>query len=122
MNTRLVAARILVKILQDGASLTAALDAALSAIESSKDRAFIQALCYGVLRYFHQLDFILAQLLDKPIKDNEIKAIALLGLYQLGFMRVKPHAAVSETMLAIRKKTWAKPLINALLRLSLIHI
>jgi 16S rRNA (cytosine967-C5)-methyltransferase len=31
-------------------------------------------------------------------------------------MRVKPHAAVSETVLAARKKPWAKALINALLR------
>ena len=116
MNTRLIAARVLYKILQDGSSLTATLDTALIAVESSKDRAFIQALCYGVLRQFHHLDFILAQLADKPIKDNEIKAIALIGLYQLGFMRVKPHAAVSETIQAIRKKNWAKPLINALLR------
>jgi len=116
LNTRLIAARVIYKILQDGSSLTATLDTALMAVESSKDRAFIQALCYGVLRQFHRLDFVLAQLVEKPIKDNEIKAIALLGLYQLGFMRVKPHAAVSETIQAIRKKNWAKPLINALLR------
>ena len=31
-------------------------------------------------------------------------------------MRVKPYAAVSETVLATRKKPWAKGLINALLR------
>jgi 16S rRNA (cytosine967-C5)-methyltransferase len=31
-------------------------------------------------------------------------------------MRVKSHAAVSETVLAARKKPWAKALINALLR------
>jgi 16S rRNA (cytosine967-C5)-methyltransferase len=31
-------------------------------------------------------------------------------------MRVKPHAAVSETVLATRKKPWAKSLINAVLR------
>jgi len=42
--------------------------------------------------------------------------LALVGLYQLKYMRVKPHAAVSETVLAARKKPWAKALINALLR------
>jgi 16S rRNA (cytosine967-C5)-methyltransferase len=102
--------------LQDGQSLTAALDNALQTVESSKDRAFIQALCYGVCRQFHRLDFILSQLLDKQLKDMEVKALALAGLYQLKFMRVKPHAAVSETVLAARKKPWAKPLINAVLR------
>ncbi|HEY8036773.1 MAG TPA: 16S rRNA (cytosine(967)-C(5))-methyltransferase RsmB [Methylobacter sp.] len=116
MNTRLVAARVLSRVLQDGQSLTAALDNAFLTIDSAKDRAFIQALCYGVCRQFHRLDFVLSQLLDKPLKDTDVKALALVGLYQLKFMRVKPHAAVSETVLAARKKPWAKSLINAVLR------
>lgn len=116
MNTRLVAALVLSRVLQDGQSLTSALDNVFPAIESGKDRAFIQALCYGVCRQFHRLDFILSQLLDKPLKDTDVKALALVGLYQLKFMRVKPHAAVSETVLAARKKPWAKSLINAVLR------
>lgn len=116
MNTRLIAARVIAHILQDGQSLTAALDTALVSVESPKDRAFIQALCYGVCRYFYRLDFILNELLDKPLKDTEIKALALVGLYQLNYMRVKPHAAVSETVLATQKKPWAKALVNALLR------
>ncbi len=116
MNTRLVAARVLSRVLQDGQSLTSALDQAFSGMEATKDRAFIQALCYGVCRQFHRLDFILSQLLDKPLKDAEVKALALVGLYQLNFMRVKPHAAVSETVLAARKKPWAKSLLNAVLR------
>ncbi len=85
-------------------------------MEPGKDRAFIQALCYGVCRQYHRLDFILSQLLDKPLKDTEVKALVLVGLYQLKFMRVKPHAAVSETVLAARKKPWAKSLVNAVLR------
>jgi 16S rRNA (cytosine967-C5)-methyltransferase len=116
VNTRLVAARALSRVLQDGQSLTAALDAALLTLDSVKDRAFIQALCYGVCRQYHRLDFVLSQLLDKPLKDADVKALALVGLYQLKFMRVKPHAAVSETVLAARKKPWAKSLLNAVLR------
>lgn len=116
MNTRWLAARVVADVLKNGLSLTVALDAALPRLESGKDRAFVQALCYGVLRYFHRLDFILARLLDRPLKDEEIKALALLGLYQLAFMRVKSHAAVAETVAAAAKKSWAKPLLNALLR------
>jgi len=116
VNTRLIAARALSRVLQDGQSLTAVLESALKAVESGKDRAFIQALCYGVCRTYHRLDFILSELLDKPLKDQDVKALALVGLYQLKYMRVKPHAAVSETVLAARKKPWAKALINALLR------
>ena len=116
MNTRQIAARVLTRVLQDGQSLTAALDAALPLVELDKDRAFIQALCYGVCRYFYRLDFILSELLTKPLKDVEVKSLALVGLYQLNYMRVKSYAAVSETVLATRKKPWAKALINALLR------
>jgi len=116
LNSRLIAARVLSRVLQDGQSLTATLESALQTVESGKDRAFVQALCYGVCRTYHRLDFILIELLDKPLKDTDVKALALTGLYQLKYMRVKPHAAVSETVLAARKKTWAKALINALLR------
>jgi 16S rRNA (cytosine967-C5)-methyltransferase len=77
----------------------------------------VQAICYGVCRQYHRLDFILSQLLDKPLKDIEVKTLALVGLYQLSFMRVKVHAAVSETISAIaKKKSWVKGLLNALLR------
>jgi len=116
LNTRLIAAWVLSRVLQDGQSLTTALESALQPVESGKDKAFIQALCYGVCRTYHRLDFILSELLDKPLKDQDVKALALVGLYQLKYMRVKPHAAVSETVLAARKKPWAKALINALLR------
>lgn len=120
MNSRLIAARVLNRVFQNGQSLTAALDDALSSNVAEavdpKDKAFVQALCYGVCRYSHRLEFILNELLDKPLKDTEVKALALVGLYQLEFMRVKPHAAVSETVQAARKKPWAKALLNALLR------
>ena len=116
MNSRLIAARVLSRVLQDGQSLTATLESALQTVESGKDRAFVQALCYGVCRTYHRLDFILSELLDKPLKDMDVKSLAFTGLYQLKYMRVKPHAAVSETVLAARKKPWAKALINALLR------
>jgi 16S rRNA (cytosine967-C5)-methyltransferase len=115
-NTRLVAAQTLVRVLDGGQSLTSALEHTLSTLENPQEKAFVQAVCYGVCRYYHRLQFLLFQLLDKPIKDVEIYALALVGLYQLAFMRVKTHAAVSETVDATRKKSWAKNLINALLR------
>jgi 16S rRNA (cytosine967-C5)-methyltransferase len=116
LNTRLLAVKVLSRVLQDGQSLTTALEPVLKTIESQKDQAFVQAICYGVCRQYHRLDFILNQLIDKPLKDTEIKALILVGLYQIAFMRVKPHAAVSETVLAANKKPWAKSLVNALLR------
>ena len=127
MNTRLIAARVLTRVLEHGESLTASLESIfqrmslnletnLTQTNQTKDKAFVQALCYGVCRHFHRLDFILSTLLDKPLKDAEVKSLLLVGLYQLHFMRVKPYAAVSETVLAARKKPWAKALVNAVLR------
>lgn len=118
MNLRRQAATALSKVVKDGQSLTVALDNVLEKVEENKDRAFIQALCYGVVRYYHRLDFILQQLLGKPLrnKDTDIKMLLLMGLYQLQYMRVKPHAAVSETVSGANKKSWAKSLINGVLR------
>ncbi len=122
MNTRLVAARVLSRVLQQGESLTAALDSVLDTASMSSnslqpnDNAFVQALCYGVCRQYHRLDSILSHLVNKPIKDIEVKSLVLVGLFQLGYMRVKPYAAVSETVLAVRNKPWAKSLVNAVLR------
>lgn len=118
MNTRQLAAQVLMRVLHDGQSLTSALNQLLPNVKDAPAQAFVQALCYGVCRYYHRLDFILAQLVDKPLKDKEleIKVFALLGLYQLSFMRVKDHAAVSETVQLAKKKPWAKALLNALLR------
>ncbi len=115
MNLRWVAARVITQV-QEGQSLTLALDNALKTVASAQDKAFIQALCYGVCRYYHRLEFIVDALLDKPIKVLEVRALLLIGIYQLTYMRVKTHAAVSETVHAASKQSWAKPLINAVLR------
>lgn len=118
MNLRGCSAQILSRVLSDGQSLTSALDHGLPKLKDSKDRAFVQALCYGVIRHYYSLDFLLSRLLSKPLKlkDGDIKALLMIGLYQLQHMRVKSHAAVSETVAATSHKPWAKSLVNAILR------
>lgn len=82
------------------------------------ERNLIQAICYGVLRFYWQCDFILKQLTAKPIKDKDIHLLLLIGIYQLKYLNIPPHAATSETVAACQsfKKTWAKGLTNAVLR------
>jgi 16S rRNA (cytosine967-C5)-methyltransferase len=116
LNTRALAADILVEVVRQGRSLNSALDQAFENELSSKDRTFIQAVCYGVLRWYWRLNPLLGLLTRKPIKDDRIRMIALIGFYQLGHMRVAPHAAVSETVEAVQYDAWAKPLINGILR------
>lgn len=118
MNLRGCAVQILSRVISDGQSLTTALDSQLPKLKDHQDRAFVQAICYGVIRHYFALDCLLGQLLEKPLKakDSDIKALLLVGLYQLQHMRVKPHAAVSETVAATKHKPWSKGLVNAVLR------
>lgn len=119
MNTRLIAARVIDKV-TDGESLAHVLAPALKQCQDVRDKAFVQALCYGVCRFYERLDFILSLLLQKPMKakDSDVHALLLVGLYQLIFMRVPEHAAVSETVNATQKlkKPWARNLVNGVLR------
>lgn len=116
MNARAVAAKIILQVIQQKKSLNDLL--AELANEHSRDRAFIQALCFGVCRYYFQLESIANKLLRKKIEDLDIFILILLGLFQLREMRVSSHAAVAETVAAaiVFKKAHAKSLINAVLR------
>jgi 16S rRNA (cytosine967-C5)-methyltransferase len=121
---RLIAARVIDEVTQ-GQSLTDSLEHALRPIKDPRDRAFIQAICFGVCRFYTRLDVILSHLLQKPMqaKDADVHALLLVGLYQIIEMRVPAHAAVSETVNATEKlnKPWARGLVNAILREYLRH-
>ncbi len=116
---RLVAARIINDV-TEGRSLSDCLDAALPSLKDSRDRGFVQAVCYGVCRFYTRLDVILSHLLQKPMsaKDGDVHALILVGLYQLMAMRIPEYAAVTETVNATEKlnKSWARGFVNAILR------
>ena len=120
MNARLVALRVLLQVLNDGKSLNACSALINASIEEPKDRAFARELSFGVLRWHPQLMFILSQLISKPLKakDQDIVCLLLMGFYQILFLRVPDHAAVSETVKLTQKlkKGWAKNLVNGVLR------
>lgn len=119
MNLRALAAQTLAPLLQHRGSLNAVLPAALERCEV-RDRALLQQLCYGTLRFEPRLSRIAQHLLKKPFrdKDADLQALLLLGLYQLDQSRVAAHAAISETVAAVGElnKDWARGLINAVLR------
>ncbi len=85
-----------------------------------RDQALYRQLCYGAIRLYPKLEAIAKQLLAKPMKekDRDIFMLILLGIYQLSELRIPDHAAVNATVAASRtfKKTWAKGLINGVLR------
>ena len=125
MNTRLVVVKILQQVIQHGRNLPDAISSTLEktqtdiieTTEFDRDRALIQAMCYGVIRLYPRLQFIADQLISKPLKakDFDILLLILSGLYQLIEMRIPDHAAVSETVkiTSALKKPWAKNLVNA---------
>jgi 16S rRNA (cytosine967-C5)-methyltransferase len=117
-DARTVAARIVDGVLS-GQSLDRALEAHLPRLDV-KERALAAELSYGVCRWYPRLDAILGLMLDKPLKSSQqlVKALLLVGLYQLLEMRMPEHAAVSETVKAVKslRKEWARGLVNALLR------
>lgn len=119
INLRLIAARI-IDAVTDGHSLAECLPPQLAKLTETRDRAFVQALCFGVCRFYPRLDVILSHLMTKPMKakDSDVHALLMVGLYQLMDMQTPPHAAVSETVNAVEalKKPWARGLVNAVLR------
>ena len=116
IRTRAAAALILQKLLLGKGSLGASLDLH----REQNDYQLLQEMCFGCCRWFHQLDFLLLQLRSKPFKrkDQDLRSLLILGLYQLKFMRIPDHAAINETVDASDdlNKRWARGLTNAVLR------
>ncbi|MGF1701846.1 16S rRNA (cytosine(967)-C(5))-methyltransferase RsmB [Photobacterium makurazakiensis] len=119
MNVRAAAAKVIYQVVDQGQSLSNALPAAQQDIKE-RDHALLQEICYGVLRWLPRLESVTNQLMDKPLKGKQrvFHHLILVGLYQLGYMRIPAHAAVAETVNATKnlKKPQLRGLINAILR------
>jgi len=87
---------------------------------SAQERGLLRSLTYGTVRWHIRLHALLVELLDQsPQKlDPEIRALALVGLFQLFHTDIAPHAVVAETVEAVRvlRRPRAAGLINAVLR------
>ena len=120
MHTRALAATVVFQALSEGRSLAESLPDAIERLTDASERALLQELSYGTLRWYPQIDGVAQLLLRKPFKrkDGDVFALLLVGLYQLMHLRVAPHAAVSLSVLAVDElgKSWAKGLVNAVLR------
>ncbi len=79
-----------------------------------------KAVCYGVMRWYIQLDFILAELLHEPIKEKNLVVTLYLyiGLFQILAADRPPYAIVTEIVAQIKqsKFRWAAALANKVLR------
>ncbi|MDQ7000218.1 MAG: transcription antitermination factor NusB [Mariprofundus sp.] len=81
-----------------------------------RDRRLLHELVYGVLRRRYSLEADFSRFC-KTKPDETSEAALLLGTYQLRHMRIPAHAAVSETVAAIRQlQPKASGFVNAVLR------
>lgn len=82
------------------------------------ERGAIQDLAYGTLRFLGWLEAILDALLKKPVRDARLRALLLVGLFQLEHTRAAPHAVVDHAVRTCEALglVSAKGLTNAVLR------
>jgi 16S rRNA (cytosine967-C5)-methyltransferase len=117
-QVRARAAQILTQVTMQGRSLDALLANERSA--TAQQRGLLRTLAYDSVRWYLRLDALLERLRGPPAGklSPEIRALAIVGLCQLLYTDIPPHAAVTETVDATRvlKQPRAAGLINALLR------
>ena len=116
MDVRARAARILSPL----AGYRGSLGEHLRPHRQAPEYGLLQEICFGVCRHYETLDFLLGQLLEKPLRerDADVKHLLLGALYQLRELAVPEYAVIDQTVKAAGqlRKSWSKPLVNAVLR------
>ncbi len=116
VNLRAQVVKTLVAV-QNGQSLTSVLNQQLT-IVSERDRGLYHELTMGCLRQWYGLKAITLPLLTKPLDNEALESCLYLGLYQLLCTRIPAHAAISETVDAVKQLGFQpmSGLVNAVLR------
>jgi len=85
---------------------------------TGQQRAAVQDLSYGTLRWYGQLNAALESLLAQPLQDQTLRCLLLVGLYQLQYSKAPAHAVVDHAVKTAEAlgKGRAKGLVNAVLR------
>jgi 16S rRNA (cytosine967-C5)-methyltransferase len=118
-HIQLAASIVVQQVLANGRNLDQALDESLrnKAAWMPAQRAALQDLSYGTLRYFGQLQSILDMLLHNSLPDERVQFLLLVAMYQLQYGKSAQHAVVDH---AVRAAQTLSPrvggLVNAILR------
>lgn len=110
---RRAALNVLRRVGEQGAYADRALHGEARDLEP-RDRALAKRLAFGAVQRRLTLDWVVAQHVDRRL-DPQVRAALQLGLYQLLFTDVAPHAAVAESVELAKPSPGAK-LVNAVLR------
>ncbi|MCT8344996.1 16S rRNA (cytosine(967)-C(5))-methyltransferase RsmB [Photorhabdus kleinii] len=118
-NLRSITAKAINQVLDQGQSLSTVLPKLQQNI-TDKDKPLLQELSFGVLRVLPQLEWIIGQLMAKPLKGKQriLHYLLMVGIYQLAYTRIPAHAALAETVngAVTLKHSQLKGLINGVLR------
>ena len=111
------AARIVMQVADHGRSLDGLLPTTGS---SAQERGLTRSLVFGTVRWHIRLSAALTKLSTRPLDDldPELRALILVGLFQILHTDIAAHAAVAETVEAVRvlKQPKAAGFVNAILR------
>ncbi len=114
---RLAAVRVLLAV-EEGAHADEAL--ATGAPRDPADRAMTWNLVLGVLRSRPELDAVIVAVARRPLWSLEpaVRNLLRIGIYELRYSRVPPHAAVDQAVEASRRLGvgHAASFVNAVLR------
>lgn len=115
-SVRLRVIRTLIAI-QNGQSLASVLDPLLNSLHAG-DKGFAHALLLTTLRQWYALSRLLDSLADNPIDEIEVRTTIQVGFTQLLYLEVADHAAIHETVEAVKELGFAHAsgLVNAILR------
>ncbi len=87
---------------------------------SDMDQMFVRAMVLGTLRHLGQIDFVLRQLMPRPLPDKLrfVQWVLRLGVAQILYLDVPMHAAVDSTVELVKgfKKGAFTKLVNGVLR------
>jgi 16S rRNA (cytosine967-C5)-methyltransferase len=113
-SSRAVALAVLDRIDAEGAYANLALSGELDRSGlADADRRFATDLVYGTTRMRRACDHLADRFLARPV-ERRVRNALRLGVYQLAFAGVAPHAAVAETVEVAPRP--ARGLVNAVLR------
>lgn len=113
-SARAVALDVLTRIESTGAYANLVIGPALNRSElSDQDRRFVTELVYGTTRMRRACDVMIDRFVTQA-PEQGARTLLRLGVYQLCFADVAPHAAVSETVRLAPKRL--RGFVNAVLR------
>lgn len=121
-TARTAAIQVLSRVAATDAYLNVVLDTVLDelTLKDPRDPGLVTELCYGTTRRLLTIDAVLASFADRSLATIEDRVLAALrlGIYQLFFMRVPKHAAVGDTVDALKAVGLerAAGFVNAILR------